>query len=447
MSEPARLSWIDALRVQLWLRRLDRPVVARDRARFWVFFASLALYWLVGQILHQFRAHDVDNLLFGGDISRVWSDLARSHRQPTSGIAVSSAHPLFVFFLHPVASLLSRILGGADLMASLILCHVAAALGNLFLYMLLRRGQVSRPMAVAVTVAAGLSTAQLIFGSTTETYSFIPAATLGLALLAVHTRSVLPTAAVALLPFALNLTLLPYTLFCAPVVWLGRLRFRRWLPRVLGFWLAVVVLGLAALLYQHVQYPETNFFDPGKWAGYYEGYVHKPVLKDRTVELGAHFFGFSVVGPKPHFFNDSSRQAFFVHNEVASYSTLGWIVVGLWALLWLSATYANLRSAWRMGRERLALVVLSGGWVLGSYGFFLFYGCELFLPAEYWTVFLLLWLGQGLGALVTLHPSTRRALAGTGLLALALFAANQAHFVWTFVRNYYDGPLLLLTGS
>lgn len=446
MSAPAQLSWLDGLRLRWWLRGLDRPVVARDRAVWWIFFGSLALYWTIGQIFHQFHAHDVDNLLFGGDTSRVWSDLTRSHRQPTSGIAVSSAHPLFVVFFHPLAALLSRVLGGADLLAALLICHAAAALGNVFLYALLRRCQVERPWAIAVTVAFAGSTAQLVFGSTTETYSFIPAATLGLACLALRTRSVLLTSPVALLPFALNLTLLPYTLLCVPTVWLGRMRLRRWLPSVLGFWLLVVALGVGALLYQHVQYAETNFFNRAGFSAY-DFYLHKPAFKDRLFELGAHFFGFSVLAGKPMVYEgDASREAGFIHNEYFTYSTVGWIAVAIWALLWLTASYGNLRAFLRTDGERRALLALCLGWLVGSFGFFCFYGWELFLPSEYWTAFLLLWVGLGLDGLLRIHPRVRRPLAVVGLVGLALLAANQSRFLILFIRNYYDGPLLLLAG-
>lgn len=446
MTEPAQLSWLDAVRVRWWLRGLDRPVVARDRAVAWLFFGSLVLYWTIGQILHQFHAHDVDNLMFGGDTSRVWGDLTRSHRQPTSGIAVSSAHPLFVFFFHPLASLFARILGGADLLAALILCHTAAALGNVFLYLILRRCQVDRALAVAATVAFAGSTAQLVFGSTTETYSFIPAATLGLLFLALHTRSVLLTSPAALLPFALNLTLLPYTLFCVPTVWLGRMRLRRWLPSVLGFWTLVLALGLGALLYQHVQYAETNFFSRAGFSAY-DFYIHKPAFKDRLFELGVHFFGFAVLAGKPMVYEgDASREAGFIHNEYFTYSAVGWIAVAIWALLWLSATYGNLRSVLRSSGERRAVLALCLGWLVGSFGFFCFYGWELFLPSEYWTAFLLLWVGLGLHAFLTVHPRARRPLAILGLVGIALLAANQSRFFMLFIRNYYDGPLLMLAG-
>jgi len=435
MTEPVQLSWFDAIRIRWWLGRLDRPVVARDRAVWWLFFGSLALYWTIGQIFHQFHAHDVDNLLFGGDTSRVWADLTRSHRQPTSGIAVSSAHPLFVFFFHPVTSLLARILGGADLLAALLVCHTVAALGNVFLYLLLRRCDLARAWAIAVTLAFAMSTAQLIFGSTTETYTFIPAATLGLAWMALNTRSILLTAPVALLPFAINLTLLPYTLLCAPVLWLGRMKLRRWAPAVLGFWVAVLVFGGAALLYQHVHYAETNFFSWSRFSAY-DYYIRKPVFKDRLLELGIHFFGFSVLAGKPMVYEgDASREAGFVSNEYSTYSTVGWIAVALWALVWLSATYGNLRTLFRISRERRALLTLCAGWLVGTFGLFLFYGWELFLPSEYWTAFLLLWVGLGLHALMTAHPALRRPLTIIGVVAIALLAMNQARFLMLFVAG------------
>lgn len=445
MSEPARLTWLDAVRIKWWLRGIERPVVARDRAVAWLFLGSLALYWTIGQIFHQFHAHELDNLLFGGDTARVWADLTRSHRQHTSGIAVSSAHPLFIFFFHPPAALLARILAGADLLAALLICHSVAALGNVFLYLILRRCEVARGLAIATTIAFAGSTAQLVFGSTTETYTFIPAATLGLAWLALHTRSVWLASPFALLPFAINLTLLPYTLLCVPTVWFGRMRLRRWAPAVLGFWALVLVLGLGALLYQHVHYAETNFFDWGAFTAY-DFYVHKPVFKERVIELGVHFFGFSVLGGKPMAHEgDAAREAGFIHNEYFTYSTVGWIAVAIWALLWLSASYGNLRGFLRSSGERRAVTVLCLGWLLGSFGLFCFYGWELFLPSEYWTAFLFLWVGLGLHALVSIHPHVRRPLAILGLIGIALLAANQGRFLMLLIRNYYDGPLFSLT--
>ncbi len=445
MSARTRLSWFDALRVQLWLHRLERPLAVRDRAAWLLFFGSLVAYWAIGQIFHQFHAHELDNLLFGGDVSRVWHDLTRSHREPTSGIAVSSAHPLFVLFFHPLTALLARVLGGADLMAALLVCHSSAALGNVFLYLLLRRSGIHPPTALATAIAFGLTTAQLIFGSTTETYSFVPAVTLGLAYLALRTSSPLLTAPAALLPFALNLTLLPYTLFSAPVVWLGRVRWRRWVPTVLGFWLLVLGLGLGALLYQHVHYADTNFFSRTAHSAY-DFYLHKPELKQRVFALGMFFLAFSVVGPKPVTWDDAARQAGFVHDRLSTYWTLGWVVVVLWASLWVAASYGNVRTLFRVPRQRRAIVVLCAGWLLGSFGFFFFYGYELFLPSEFWTPFLLLWLGLGLHALRTRYPAVRRPLTAIGVLALALLVVNQGRFLLLFVRNYYDGPLLLLSG-
>jgi hypothetical protein len=422
---------------------MERPMAARDRAPWLLFLGSFLAYWLVGQILNQFHAHDIDNLMFGGDVSRVWHDLTRSDREPTSGIAVSSAHPLFVLLFHPVATVVSRILGGSDLMAALLVCHAAAALGNTFLYLILRRCGVGRSLAIAISIALGLTTAQLMFGSTTETYSFIPAATLGLAYLAMRTDSPFATAPVALLPFALNVALLPYALLAPPVVWLGRMRLRKWSRTVLLFWFAVLILGVGALLYQHVQYAETNFFDRTAQSAY-NYYIHKSDVLARMFELAMFFVAFSVVGPKPITYGDAAHQAGFIHNRLSTYSTLGWLVALLWATVLLAASYANLRMLLRIRREHRALVLLCGGWLLGSFGFFFFYGFEMFLPCEFWTSFLLLWVGLGLHTLLVRHRSVRTPLTMIGVSMLALLVVNQAWFLLLFVRNYYDGPLLSL---
>jgi hypothetical protein len=251
----------------------------------------------------------------------------------------------------------------------------------------------------------------------------------------------------ALLPFAINLTLLPYTLFCVPTVWLGRMRLRRWAPAALRFWFLVVLLGAGALLYQHVHYAETNFFNWGSFAAY-DFYVRKPDFKARLIELGVHFFGMSVLAGRPMAYEgDANREAGFVYNEYSTYSTVGWIAVAIWALVWLSASYGNLRSVLRADGERRAVLALCLGWLVGSFGLFCFYGWELFLPSEYWTAFLLLWTGLGLHAVMTLHPRMRRPLAVVGLLGLALLAATQVRFFSLFIRNYYDGPLLMLWGQ
>jgi hypothetical protein len=448
------INCFDAIRVRACLWRLERPLAPRDTIPRWLFVGSFLLYLLVGQILQQFHAHDVDNYIFGADTHRAMTDLVQSHRQPSSGFAVSSAHPLFVLLLNPVAAVLARLLGGADLLAGLLLTHAAAATANVLLYVLLRRSGSPRALAAAMALVFALSTTQLLFGSIVETYSFIPVATLGLAWIATNSSSPWVTAPFALVPFGLNVTLAPYSLFCPPLLWLFRLRFGRWLRTTVAFLLGVSALAFVALLLQHYLYPDTNFFNRNAYHGYYDAYVHTPKTAKgfaiRMHELSENFFAFCMVAPRPVLLPGPARQSSFVFDKASTYSNIGWIVAIAWGIVVLAATTANVLTFRRQNARRRALLALSAGWLAGTFGLFTFYGVELMLPSEYWVAHLVLWVGLGVDVLcqwlqtrkVERHLVVAPALAVCAAL-LVLFGLAQAGFVNLLVRNYYHGPLLV----
>jgi hypothetical protein len=438
---------IEAIRVRLWLRRLERPVAERDLTPVWLFVGPLALYWLVGQLFHEFQLHGINNYLFSADNDRAFRDLVLAHRQPASGYSASAAHPLYVLLLHPIGSVLSRALGRSDLMAGLLICHVAAALGNVFLYRLLRRAGAGKALATGAAVVFALSTTQVAFGSIIETYSFVAAATLGLALLALRSTSPLLIAPAALFPFALNLTLAPYSLLCAPVVWLGRLRLARWARVTLVFLVVTVALGFGALLLQHLRYPETNFFNKDAYQGYYVDYVHVPKtaewFRNRVHELVVSFAAFAVVAPRPFLIPGHDRTTTFEWDTLSTYSPLGWVVAIAWCALLLAATFANLRWLPRATRERRALLALCAGWMAGAFGLFFVFGHLMMLHAAFWTAHLVLWVGLGLDTLVK-NVRLHRHARPIAIALVVLFALGQAQFVMTLVRNYHSGPLLTL---
>ncbi|MGC4088153.1 MAG: hypothetical protein QM756_09680 [Polyangiaceae bacterium] len=441
------VSTLEAWRVSALLRRLREPVEARDRIPLVLFAASFVTYWVTGQLLQEFRGHDGWNYFFNADCPRILSDMSASQSGSTSGNPASVAHPLFVLLTNLPTALLSRALGRAPLMASLLMCHAAMAGSVVLFYSILKRLGQPRSMAAIFAALYALGTSNWVFGSITETYAFMPLALLLVVRLGLSRAPLLLQALAAVLPFGINIVLASYSLLALPVLFAARTSARQWLRRVATFVPLVVLLTISGLALQRHFYPDTNIVNRGGFSGYESWYSkdeNAAFLSQRRRLVALHFGAYSVVAPAPRLAPEKISTFMWFPNEAPpAYSRIGRVALGLW-LAGLALACATLVRRFRtFGRETLSVLVLVAGWLAGTAVFFVRFGDDLTLYSEFWVGHVLLAFAILIGE--ALRPRERQT---RWLVVLALFAAtlgvNNALFVGKLVRNYHQGRWLTL---
>jgi len=428
-------------------RRLARGESAADNRARYVFAASFCCYYLIGQIIHEFDGHAAWNYFFNADPPRVTSDLTQAHRAAVS-VNTSAAHPFVVVLLNPIGAGLARMLGGANLLAALLMSHAGAALANVCIYRLLRELAVRVEVALGATIVHACATPQLVFGSIPETASF---ASLGIALslwLTVRTQGVVRPALAHVFAYGMNGALLPHALLAAPVLWAGREPFRRWSWRCVAFW-ACTALAVALLFaLQRRHYPGINLFAERGYLAY-EGYVGPgtwPALRHRAERLLPHLFWFCVVAPVPLLTDAPDLISTFMWEQkqrIASYRGPGAVAVSLWTVLLLGAC-ANLRPWGALPPAHRSFVVLTAGWYVGVCALFSVFGDDLLLYSFLWTSHLVVFVALGVerAADRVARDGSRgipRRWRCAGRLLLLVLVANQLDFVRRLVGHYL-GP-------
>ena len=438
-----------ALRLLLWFSRVERPLTRRDRSGWYLFALAFAVYWLIGEFVAEFHGHDVYDSFFNADCPRVLADMTRAqHGPPTLSFFAAAGHPLFVLITNPIAASLSRLLDRSESLAALLVCHAACALSVTLFHSILKRLELARGVAWCFSLVYLLSTSHLVFGSLVETFSFVPLALMLSVWLPLRGASVLANALSGLFAFGVIVVLAPYALLAPLLAWSQRLSFARFFARVGSYWATLGLLAALAFYAQQRLYPHVNPFDTSSQHAY-DGYIEIPksvrALSQRGRRLLAHVFLYNVIAPKP-ILHEPRDLTTFMWNEgepAPRFARVGVPLAFVWIGAVLVASYRNIRRLLVLGRDTRAVVLLSGGWLVGTSGVFLCFGDDLLLFSTIWTAHLLLWVAIGLAADVHWTPKRCKWLLCAGVF-VALLAANNANFVRLMLRNYSNKPLITL---
>jgi hypothetical protein len=443
---PAR--WGPVRRVRLLLRArhaistLEAPVAEHDSVPRITFGLSFLVHCWIGSEIQRRDAFKAYNYFFNADCPRVIDDMLRSHRKVPSDL-IANAHPLFALFTAPITGGLEAVFRDSGALPARLLCHAAAAGAAAVAYRVFRALGAPRWFAAAATAAFALSTTELVLGSIVETFSFVSLVLAVGVLVAVRSVSPFRNAFAQVLALGVNTTLLPHTLFFAPVLWLGRVRFGRWVRTTLIFVAAVAGLAIALTKFQEWLYPGTGFFFQKDAVHAYRDYWSIPKTKaafdHRAARLIPHFFAFAFVAPMPFLTDAPDKMTTFMWEQkdaIARYDGATRYLAALWCTLGAVATASNVYALFRGDATRRAQVIALAGWLFGSFGFFMVFGDDLLLFSPFWVLHWFSWVVVGLVPLI--RTDERRepwlwACAAAYVFALAL---GNAAFVERMLGHY-----------
>jgi hypothetical protein len=435
-----RLFWLQ--RAQRVISGLSQPVVTRDLTGRRLALAAFFVYFAIGCKFEAAGLFKLNNNLFNADCERVLDAAFHPDRfSPYS--AFGSGHPLLGILVSSVVSGLELLFQGAGDLPARLACHAAAAAAVAFGYLALRGFGVPRWFAACGAFVYAVSCSQLVLGSIVETFAFVALALTSSLSLAARSEGILANALLAVGTFGVNSALAPHALLMPPVLWLGRMRFVRWLRTVVIFVLVATFVAVVLAKLQDLVYPGVGFFFQRNPAAEYKPWWSMPetraAISHRALRLVPHFFAFSVVAPTPLYSGDVTKMTtFMLDNDdlVAHYDAFGGTVAATWLALSLLATVSNLRSLFRGDAALRARIVLLLGWLFGAFGLFMIFGDDLMLYSPVWTFHWVAWVVVGLAPLVSgggLGERWGRALAVA--FAGALVVGNAA-FVTRMLARY-----------
>jgi hypothetical protein len=421
---------------------LERPPRQREVIPHLLFVAAFAGYYWVSSAIALRNGFKKFNVFFNADCPRVIADILRGHvRVPSKNVA--TAHPLFALFANPPSIVLEAMLpAGSGNLPARLLCNAAAAGAAALAYRVFRRLDAPRALAVAGAAVYGLSCSEIVLGSIVETFPFVSLTLVASVLIALRTTKPMPNALGQVAAFGMNVSVLPHTLFCAPVLWFPRMRFFAWAKKTSAFLCAVVFITLALAKTQETLYPGTGyFFQKDEEATHeYRRFYAVPRTKDAFLErahwLVPHFFGFSVVAPRPLLTRPDRFTTFMWEKkgELAEYDVFGSLTAFVWCAAVAVATASNARTLVRGTPIERSRVALFAGWLLGTFGLFTAFGDDLLLYSPLWTFHLVAWVVLGLASLKS--RIGRPWLRYPAFVFVAALAANNAVFVYRMLQPY-----------
>ena len=430
------------LRAHRAISSLEAPVAERDIFPRIAFMTAFLVYSWIGSEIQRRGAFTAFNYFFNADCPRVIDDMLRSHR-PVPSDAIANAHPLFALFTAPVAGALETLLRDSGALPARLLCHAAGAAAAVVAYWVFRALGAPRWFAATATAAFALSTTELVLGSVVETFSFVSLVLAAGILVAMRSVSPLSNAFVQVLALGMNGSLLPHSLFCAPVLWLDRLRRGRWVRSTLELLALLTAVTLALSKLQEWLYPGTGFFFLKNTPHIYDAYWSIPKTKaafdHRAARLIRHFFAFAFVAPKPFLTDAPDKITTFMWEQkdaIARYDGAGVYLAAAWCALGAVATGSNLYGLVRGDGTRRARVVVLAGWLCGAFGLFMIFGDDLLLYSPFWTFHWFAWVVVGLAPLIRLAERRAPFLRAVGVAYVATLAVSNALFVHRMIAHY-----------
>ena len=405
-----------------------------------------ALYAALGLALASTTVFNYMDVLFGTDVERVVYDLTALG----SDHSYTTMHPLFVLFFNPIGFLLAAVLSSKIKAAVLInsffggLCVVAA-------HAFFRKAGLKKFHAVAFSVALGLSSAHLFFGSVPETWIFTAFSLIVLFLVSVFR----PGRLAYFVPAGVfSLGILPTNFFQGLIVYFsslwGRSGFGVTLKKLAAFAASVLLVGAALSYLQKALYPSSRlFFLPGSWGDSLTWYLWRlgepAEVVFRALRLIGYYFLFNIFAPAFDVRAATSGKALipdipYVSFDIGSVDVLFFACSAIWLALVISALYAYVR--WFRHRPP----ILDGLVLCGVFNFILFtyYGSrELFLYTPAWTFLVLAWLALSLQPMLAARRKTARVVNALVVALPLLELVTNLLFFRKVIAVYKAGLLPL----
>jgi hypothetical protein len=447
-SSSFRRAWDVATRlVQLHrakrvISALARPAVPRDPTAQRLALAALVVYFLIGRKIDAAGLFQQNNNFFNADCERVLNNSFHPNRYWTY-TSFGSGHPLLGILVSSIVAGLELVFQGTGDLPARLLCHAAGAAAVAFGYLALTGFGVPRWFAACGAFVYAVSCSQLVHGSIIETFAFVALGLTSSLAFAARSENVVGNALLAVGTFGMNAAVAPHAVLMPPVLWLGRMRFLRWLRNVVLFLLVVAAVAVALAKLQDLVYPGVGFFFQRNTAAEYGGWWAVPNTRaaviHRSLRLVPHFFAFNVVAPTPLYSDDASKMTTFMLESkglIAHYDAFGATLAATWIGLSLVATVSNLRSLFRGDAALRARIVLLLGWLFGAFGLFMLFGDDLMLYSPLWTFHWIAWVAVGLAPIVTGSGQRERWARPCAFAFAAALALGNALFVTRMLARY-----------
>ena len=396
-----------------------------------IVFAGL-YFWLGTAMGATGALTEYSDLMFTSDLPRVVEDLAVFHARHWR----SYPHPLFVLFLNPVGTILSKVIG-SPVNSAVALNATAGGICALLTWLLVRRIGLPRLTAALLTCTLGASAAHLFFGSMPETYIFSAAALLLLALCVLaapgNLKWAVPAGVLALGFLVTNFVQAILIFFFGSESVPGRWGHMR---KAALYAVLVVATAAALNLVQKVIYPQTGIFFRPRAVTHEKKYVEIPktphAIASRGLSLAGHLFIFDFVAPRPTITRGAGRPPSVTFNQknLRTWNYTGLVAAAMLAGIWCSVSIMLFR--WSLVKNplvRAAIACIGFNFILHS-----IYGDQLFLYVCNWTWAFLLILAYT--CLECLKRGWQTAINSTLAVLLLLLSFNNIAFVRDLIALY-----------
>jgi hypothetical protein len=408
--------------------------------------AFWGLYAALGLALASTTVFNYMDVLFGTDVERVVYDLTALG----SDHAYTTVHPLFVLFFNPIGFLLAAVLS-SKITAAVAINSFFGGLCVAGAHAFFRNAGLKEFHAVAFSVALGLSSAHLFFGSVPETWTFTAFSLIVLFLLSV----LRPGRLAWFVPAGVfSLGILPTNFFQGLIVYFSSLwrrsAFGVTLKKLAAFAASVLLAGAALSYLQRGLYPSSRlFFLPGSWRDSLTWYLWRlgepAEVVIRALRLIGYYFLFNIFAPGLDVTTVTSGKALIpdiphVSFDIGSGGVLFFACSAMWLALVVLALYAYVR--WFRNRPP----VLDGLVLCGIFNFVLFtyYGSgELFIYTPAWTFLVLAWLALSLRPMLSARRKIGRVVNALVVALPLLELVTNLLFFRKIIAVYKTGLLPL----
>ncbi len=315
-----------------------------------------------------------------------------------------AVHPLVLFTLRPLTSLVRLFVGGRWYLAPMIVVAAMNGLAALMGWIFIRRETKKDSLAFALAVMLGSTAAHLLFGSLTETYPFgMISLILFFLLVQAEEKRFSVMVPAGLFLFGVTITNMAQGM----VALFFKKTFGFW--RLVYYGMIVLAASIALTALVSVVYPgnQTFFFVPEDIS--FEGRFSSPIYgspTERVIErigvVGRTIFLYGVVAPTPlNRIDSKNRDPIVIFNTFnyrehtpAWYNGLAYAPLILWLGLFSTAIFQFFKKARSSPHTPLMLGLLAS--LAFNYILHMNYGTELFLYSTFWTFLLVFFVGLAL---------------------------------------------------
>jgi hypothetical protein len=390
------------------------------------------VYWVLASIFNRVDFNN-NNVFFAADTHQWQLRIASADGYLMEMRAI---HPLAFLILRPMVFAIS-FLSGSDLFHSaLFLLSLTASSGVFLAWVFIKRAVGNAKYAFLFASLLGISTAQLMFNTVTETYIFSGFLLILFFVLLQKQSSFIWLVLSGVGVFGITISNLVQSVIG---LFLSDLKIKR----ALLFAVSVVAIGAGLSFVNRAIYQNSGlFFRPADYGVESQHYLEIGDAAGwlaRARLVGSDMFLFSVVAPKPFlqiYHRDDDHSEFPKFNfkqaeRLSQFAGTGKIAVWVWLGIFFAAVISFSRSLWQERftfLNRLGLAFL--GCLAFNFVFHLIYGFEPFLYSADWTYALVFFAAIGLRPLAE-DKWMQIAL----LILLALLTLNNLSFLYLLMNG------------